>query len=110
MTTEVAHAPDDCPYREVETRRLSAQVSVREDRRRCLPSVEERRFSVIRNGSERILGRRRFDPDSFASARYRWQAEVSEADEAVVTVHNEGHGPILFREGTPEELEKGISY
>ena len=110
LFTEGQHRSPQCRYREVSTRQLAADVVVREDARSCVQDVEERRYSLVRAGKERILGRRRFAPDRFQAEHYRWEATISEAQEVVLTVHNEGHDDILFREGTPEELEKGISY
>ena len=74
--TETAHDESRCPYQLVEVRPLSASVAVREDRRRCLGSVEERRFTVVRGAAENTLGRRRFDQAAFGPG-YSWSASLS---------------------------------
>jgi hypothetical protein len=78
-------------------------VAVREDRRNCLWTSEERRFTVVRGDQEHTLGRRRFRVHDFQAASYRWQAAVSQAGEVRVDVHNQGHPDISFREGTAAE-------
>jgi hypothetical protein len=101
--SETAHDEARCPYQRVELRPLSAAVSVREDRRRCLWSVEERRFSVIRGAEEHALGKRRFDADAFGVGRYEWSATLSDQDEVKIDVRNAGHVDATFREGTAKE-------
>jgi hypothetical protein len=100
---ELAHDEARCPYVVGETRALSASVSVREDSRNCLWDVEDHRFSVIRDGAESVLGRRRFRADAFAQGHYTWTAELDAKDQVHVLVKNEGHGDGQFREGTVEE-------
>ena len=103
FASEVAHEPERCPYERRSEQRLSETITVREDARSCLPGVEERRFSAVRDGSELVLGRRRFASTAFQSGRYRWRADLSERGEVSVTVDNDGHAQAVFREGTPEE-------
>jgi hypothetical protein len=107
FVSELAHDEGRCPYAQVELRQLSAAVSVREDRRRCLGSVEERRFTAVRGAQERTLGRRRFDAAAFAAGSYRWAAALSSEGEVKVEVHNRDHSDAVFREGTPEERASG---
>ncbi|MDD9935932.1 MAG: hypothetical protein OXT09_20140 [Myxococcales bacterium] len=110
LITESAHDEEDCPYSQVERRELEGGVAVLEERRSCVSGVEERRYSLLRDGESRVLGRRRFDGAAFGPDRYRWKAEISEQQEVVVTIQNDGHDDLLLREGTPEERAKGISY
>jgi hypothetical protein len=102
FVSETAHDETRCPYQTLEVRPLSASVSVREDRRSCLWSVEERRFSVLRGPEEHALGRRRFDSAAFGRG-YGWTASLSPDGEVKVQVHNVGHGEATFREGSKDE-------
>jgi hypothetical protein len=108
--TESAHDPADCPYARVQQRELAADVAVREEARNCIGDIEERRFTVVRGETLRLLGRRRFPQSDFAAEGYGWDAVVSDDGEVQVTVQVPGHDDVLFREGTAEEREKGISY
>jgi hypothetical protein len=103
FVNELAHNESRCPYSFGETRSLSASIAVREDHRRCLWTVEDHRFSVIREGQARTLGRRRFNAEAFAPEHYRWEAKLSDQNEVQVNVHNEGHTDATFREGTPAD-------
>lgn len=103
FASELAHDEARCPYVHNSTKSLSDQVSVREDRRSCLPGIEERRFSVIRGANEVVLGRRRFARGAFAPDRYQWRAELTSQGEVRVTADNAGHAQGVFREGTAEE-------
>lgn len=101
--SEGAHDPSRCPFVEVGRRKLGPSLAVVEHGRRCVADVEERRWTLARDGRTRVLGNRRLAHAAFAPERYRWAAELSEQGEVRVTVVNDGHGQVLFREGTPEE-------
>lgn len=103
VVSETAHDEARCPYVAGETRVLGGGVLVREDSRNCLLDVQDHRFSVIRGGEERVLGRRRFRAEAFAPGRYAWTAALSDEGEVQVVVKNEGHGESMFREGKPSE-------
>ena len=103
LLTEGAHDPQDCPFAEVERREVTASLTVIETGRNCVGDVEERRWTIVRDGRERVLGNRRLERGAFGPDRYTWTAELSDAGELHVRVTNEGHGHVLFREGTPEE-------
>lgn len=103
FVTQLAYDDARCPYVHAETRRLSADVAVREDRRNCLWDSEERRFSVLRADGQETLGRRRFRSDAFRAPGYRWQAELLADGQVRVSVHNEGHADAAFREGSAQE-------
>ncbi|HKP56755.1 MAG TPA: hypothetical protein VJV78_08545 [Polyangiales bacterium] len=100
FVSEIAHDEARCPFRTQSDQQLSDGVHVREDARSCLPGIEERRYSVLRAGAERVLGRRRFARGAFDASRYRWRAELSAQGEVRVTVDNDGHEQAVFREGT----------
>jgi len=100
FVSELAHDQDRCPYVRQSEQALSEAIMVREESRSCLPGLVERRFSVVRNGSERVLGRRRFSAAAFAPGHYRWRAELSAQGEVRIAVDNDGHEPAQFREGT----------
>jgi hypothetical protein len=106
FVNELAHDEGRCPYIQGETRTLSSSVLVREDHRNCLWDVEDHRFSMIRDGHEKTLGRRRFKADAFAPGNYSWEAKLSDKDEVQVSVHNAGHEDGAFREGTPADEGK----
>jgi hypothetical protein len=104
FVVQLAHDEARCPFERGETRKLSEEISVREDHRSCLWGVEDHRFSVIRPGGERPLGSRRFGAAAFAPGEYAWQAEFQrDKDEVHVHVHNPGREDADFREGTQTE-------
>lgn len=109
LWSESAHDVERCPYSERKRVELATGVTVVEDARRCLEEVEEHRFTLHRGSESRLLGRRRFAPDAFAAGRYRWHAEISKEGEVQLHVENDGHPPMLFREGTAEEHAEGSS-
>jgi hypothetical protein len=100
FVSELAHDETRCPFDRRSEQQLSDGVRVREDARSCLPGIEEHRYSALRAGSERVLGRRRFARNAFDPSRYRWRAELSPQGEVRVTVDNDGHAQAVFREGT----------
>ena len=102
--TESAHDEASCPYERVAERPVGGEgARIREERRRCLPEVEERRFTLVSGDRTQILGRRRFAPAAFTPPGYGWDAGVSDAGEIHMSVRNPGYPPMEFREGTPEE-------
>ena len=104
--SETAHDEGRCPYELVLERPVGERgARIREERRRCLTGVEERRFSLVRADRTQVLGRRRFAPDAFTGSGYGWDAGVSDAGEIQMRVHNPGYPPVAFREGTAEERE-----
>ena len=103
FVSELAHAESRCPYIFASEKHVHDGASVREDVRRCLPGIEERRYTAQHGARERVLGRRRFARSAFEPGEYSWQAAISEQGELSVTVHNAGHSDAVFREGTAEE-------
>ena len=103
LMTERAHDEASCPFEEVSRRTASPGVDVIEEARRCIAEVEERRFMVERGGERQLLGERRFAPDLFLPDVYSWEIKVSEQGETHVRVVQEGHGTVVFREGSERE-------
>jgi hypothetical protein len=104
--TEARHDPSRCPFHERERRSLAPDVTVVEEARNCVGSVEEHRYRLLRRAQERLLGERRFDRAEWSGDRYEWKASISDKGQVYVTVHNAGHEDMLFREGTAAEHEK----
>ena len=71
---ELAHDEKRCPYIPGEIRTLGPDILVREDHRNCLWNVEDHRFTLIRAGQEKTLGRRRFGAEAFEPGKYSWEA------------------------------------
>lgn len=106
FVNELSHDEGRCPYVLGEVRTLSPRVDVRDDHRNCLWNVEDHRYTMIRDGQEKTLGRRRFDAPAFAPGKYSWEAKLSDQDEVQIRVHNQGHEDAAFREGTPADEGK----
>lgn len=97
----MAHDEARCPFSEVETRAVSAEVSIREESRRCLPEIEEHRWIAVRAGRPELeLGRFPLEAENIERG-FPWQA-IEEDGRAVVTVTNEGRGELVFREPGPD--------
>lgn len=103
VVTQLWHDETRCPYIPGETKEVAASIFVRDDHRNCMGSVEDHRYSVIRDGHEKMLGGRRFDAKAFAPGKYHWEAKISPQGEVSVNVHCDGHYDQSFREGTPED-------
>ncbi len=72
VRTEHAHDESTCKF-SVHSRRDLGATQVIEERRSCLPELEERRYLIQRAGADRLeLARRRLDSARFASDRYKW--------------------------------------
>jgi hypothetical protein len=98
LRTEHAHDEKRCPYHPVTARAVATEVSVIEERRSCLPGIEERRFTVQRPDRSRVLGKRRFATEAFDMG-YAWQAELGDDDQVRIQVQNPGQEDAMFREG-----------
>jgi hypothetical protein len=103
FVTELAHDEARCPYAHVSSQTLAPGVVVREHSRRCMPMIQEHRYTAVRGSTERVLGRRRFAPSAFEPGAYAWSAKLLSEHEIQVSVHNEGHDDATFREGPPRE-------
>jgi hypothetical protein len=102
--SELAHDEARCPYSEVSAQTLPGNVVVREERRSCVPDIEERRYSTVRTDAANVLGRRRLPKDAFEGPKYTWKAGLNEKGEVRVVVDCPGHPEAVFREGKPEEF------
>lgn len=103
FVSELSHDERRCPYSRVSTQALAGGVRVREDRRRCMSNVEERRYTALRGDGETLIGRRRFSPAAFEQGAYRWVAKLGDDGQVHIDVHNAGHADATFREGTAAE-------
>ena len=102
VVTQFAHDPQRCPYHASSQQTLDRDVMVVEEKRSCLPQVEERRYTLTRAGHMQVLGTRRLRAAAFAGG-YRWTASRGQGGEVKVVVHNTGYGDLSFREGTAQE-------
>jgi hypothetical protein len=109
FVTERAHDARQCPFHELSRRSLAPQLLLVEEQRRCIGEVEEHRYSILRGGTRRLIGERRFDAPAFALAHYRVDAQITAAGEVQLVIHNDGHDDVLFREGTDRERKSGVS-
>lgn len=102
LRNDYAHDESRCPYQQLTTQRITADVEVVEERRRCIDDVEDRRYSVRRADATRVLGTRRLPPSAFNKPKYQWTAELKH-DQMFLKVTTDGHPDAEFREGTDEE-------
>lgn len=102
LRNDYAHDERRCPYVTLTTERFNADTEIVEERRSCVDGVEDRRYSVRREDSTRVLGTRRLPPAAFDAPEYRWIADLRNGQMHLkVTV--KGHPVAEFREGTDEE-------
>jgi hypothetical protein len=103
LRNEHAHDERRCPFTVVESRTLTADVVVVEERRSCVAGVEDRRYSARRDKESRVLGSRRLPPSAFQKPQYYWSADLKQG-QVYMTVNVAGdHPQAKFREGTDEE-------
>jgi len=92
-----AHEESRCPFHDVETRVLDEHASVVEDARRCMPEVEEHRWSVVRDGAAPLeLGRMPLEEEGVTDG-FPWTARI-EGGRVVIDVTNEPDGIFTLRE------------
>ena len=103
VRTQRAHDESQCPYKELSRRTLVDGAIVVEERRSCLPNVEDRRYVLRRGKHVQVLGRRLFDSAAFAAPEYGWDAGVSDGGEVHIHIDTPGHESAFFREGRPDE-------
>lgn len=90
VRTERAHDESACKF-SVHSRRDLGATQVIEERRSCLPELEERRYLVQRAGVDRFeLARRRLDSARFASDRYKWSLREDEKHKLVLRIDVDG--------------------
>jgi len=84
VRNERAHDEQTCKFTPLSERTLG-RTTVREESRRCLPELEERRYLVERAGEATFeLARKRMPPDRFAADRYLWTMREDTAHKLVV--------------------------
>lgn len=90
VRNERAHDESRCKFTLHSQRDLGA-TQVIEERRSCLPDLEERRYLIQRAGSERFeLARRRLNSARFASDRYKWSLREDEQHKLVLRIDVDG--------------------
>jgi hypothetical protein len=101
VRTEHAHDESACKFATYSRRDLGA-AQVIEERRRCMPNLEERRYLVQRAGAQRFeLARRRLDSARFASDRYKWSLREDAQQKLVLRIDVDG---ALLSESFEEDL------
>jgi len=103
VRTQRAHDETRCPYKELSRRTVDDGAIVVEERRSCLPNVEDRRYVLRRGQHVQVLGRRLFDSAAFAAPAYGWDAGVRDGGEVHIHIVTPGHESASFREGRPDE-------
>ena len=98
IRTERAHDEARCKFAQLSQRTLGA-VEVVEERRRCLPELEERRY-LVRRGAEGAyeLARKRLPPSLFAAERYAWKLREDESGLLVIELDVDGKRSSEFHE------------
>lgn len=90
VRTERAHDEERCKFEPLDRRAL-ADAEVLEERRNCLPEVEERRYLVQR--AERPLyelARKRLSSAQFAPDRYVWKLREEAPQQLVLEIEIDG--------------------
>jgi hypothetical protein len=101
VRTERAHDESACKFAMYSRRDLGA-TQVIEERRSCLPNLEERRYLVQRAGAPRFeLARRRLDSARFASDRYQWNLREDARQKIVLRIDVDG---VLLGESFEEDV------
>jgi hypothetical protein len=90
VRTERAHDESRCKFAVYSRRDLGA-TQVIEERRSCLPELEERRYLVQRSGRESYeLARKRMPVAQFTSDRYTWTLREDEKHKLVLRIDVDG--------------------
>ncbi|HEX6241111.1 MAG TPA: hypothetical protein VFZ61_09475 [Polyangiales bacterium] len=90
VRTESAHDEERCRFEPV-TQRSLAGAEVLEERRSCLPEVEERRYLVQRAGRPAYeLARKRLAHAQFAPERYVWKLREEAPQQLVLEIEIDG--------------------
>jgi hypothetical protein len=90
VRSERAHDEERCKFVALSQRNLGA-VSVREERRSCLPEVEERRYLVKRGALPVLeLARKRLPSAQFGAKRYTWTLREDKPERIVIRLDVDG--------------------
>lgn len=107
MRVELAFRDSRCPFHAVTTRPAGALGRIEEEARRCLPGVEEHRWTLVAAGGERrIFGQRRLDSKFFSASAYRWRVDTQSARGLALTVENDGTEKAVFYERPPKRGDR----
>jgi hypothetical protein len=90
IRTERAHDEALCKFEALSQRSLGT-LEVREERRRCLPEIEERRY-LLKHGAKPAyeLARKRLPPAQFGVDRYTWTVREDKPDLFVIRLDVDG--------------------
>lgn len=98
VRTERAHDETRCQFAQLSQRSL-AGAEVVEERRSCLPEVEERRYLVRRASKpEYELARKRFSRAQFVADRYAWKLREEAPQQLVLEIELDGKLASEFHE------------
>lgn len=107
MRVELAFRDSRCPFHPVGERDVGTLGRMEEEARRCLPGVEEHRWTLVSAaGERRIFGQRRLDSKFFSAAAYRWRVDAHSARGLALTVENDGTEKAVFYERPPKRGER----
>jgi hypothetical protein len=90
VRTERAHDESTCKFAVYSQRDLGA-AQVIEERRACMPELEERRYLVQRSGvASYELARKRMPSAQFQNDRYKWTLREDEKHKLVLRIDVDG--------------------
>lgn len=90
VRSERAHDENACKFA-VHSKRDLGETQVIEERRSCMPRLEERRYLVQRAGAQPFeLARKRLDSARFASDRYKWSLREDAQHRLVLRIDVDG--------------------
>lgn len=96
--TERAHDEASCPFSKLEERAFSGGRVI-EERRSCLPEIEERRYLLERTGKPSFeLARKRVGSKFFRENRYAWSVAEDARKRVILRVIVDGKLSSEFRE------------
>ena len=98
IRTERAHDEERCKFAEL-SRRMLGEVEVVEERRSCLPELEERRY-LVRHGTQAPyeLARKRLPSAHFSTERYAWKLREDKPGFLVIELDVDGKLSSEFHE------------
>lgn len=104
VRNERAHDESRCKFVEHSTKRLGA-TRVVEERRSCLPDVEERRYLVQRPDAKAFeLARKRMPEAQFKAERYTWSLREDDQRRVILRIDVDGKlRSEFFEEDVPHE-------
>jgi hypothetical protein len=98
VRTERAHDEERCKFAPL-SRRTLGEVEVVEERRSCLPELEERRY-LVRRGVQAAyeLARKRLPSAHFTAERYAWKLREDKPGMLVIEIDVDGKLSSEFHE------------